>query len=249
MSGHSHWARIKRKKGATDAKRGKMFSKLAKNIMTAARLGGGDPSANLRLKYAIEKAKEANMPRDNIERAIKKGTGEIEGETLDQLTYEAFVSGVAFLIEVLTDNRNRTASEVRKIIETRGGNMTPPGAASRLFSKKGLFLVDANAADEDTVMEAALEAGAEDMKRDNSTYEITCAPQDFDSVKKALQEQNIPVESGEISQVPNTYVDVDEEAAKKLLDLMEALEDHDDVQNVYANFNIPEKVMQEIQAG
>jgi len=247
MSGHSHWARIKRKKGAADAKRGKIFSKLAKNIMTAARLGGGNPDANLRLKYAIEKAREANMPKENIERAIKKGTGELEGEQLEEVTYEGYgPGGVAFLVEVLTDNRNRTASEIRKIFERKGGSLASQGSVSWMFNTKGLFLVDASKVDEDTLYEVAIEVGAEDVKLDETTFEVTCAPQDFDKVRKALEEKNIPLESAEISQLPQNYVDVTGETARKVLELMEALEEHDDVQNIYANFNIPERVMEEI---
>lgn len=249
MSGHSHWARIRHKKGATDAKRGKIFSKLARNVMIAAKQGGGDPSANLRLQYAIDAAKAASMPKDTIDRAIKKGTGEIASETYDAVTYEGYgPGGAALMVEALTDNRNRTASEIRKIFETKGGNLGGTGTVAWMFEAKGVILVDGAKAEEDKVMEIVLDAGAEDMQNDNGTYEITCAPQDLQAVKKALEANQISVESAQISKVPQTYLDIGVAHARRVVALMQALEDNEDVQNIYSNFNIPPEVLKEIEA-
>lgn len=250
MSGHSHWASIKHKKSAMDAKKGKIFSKLAKNIATAARQGGGDPETNLRLKYAIEKARAANMPKENIERAIKKGTGEIPGEHYEEALYEAVApGGVAMLIEILTDNRNRTAAEIRKILELKGGRLGQTGSVSWQFERKGLFLVDSKNCDEDKLMSAVLDAGVDDIRNDAGIFEVICPPENFEKVKKALFDARIKTESAEISRVPKQYVELDEPTARRVMAVVEELEDHDDVQNVYSNFNIPDTLLAELKAG
>ncbi len=247
MSGHSHWATIKHKKGATDAKRGEKFSKLSRAIIIAARHGGGDPEMNLKLRYAIDKARQVSMPKDNIERAIKRGTGEVEGLTFEEITYEGYgPGGVAVLIDVLTDNRNRTNGEIRKIFERSGGKLGSAGCVGYLFERKGLFSVPAATTDEDTLMGIALDAGADDLKLLGSTFEITCDPSAFSQVQAALQKNNLTPQLAEISQVPKAPVDVDAETAKKVFRLMEALDDHDDVQNVYSNINLTEEVAAEI---
>jgi YebC/PmpR family DNA-binding regulatory protein len=244
MSGHSHWATIKHKKGAIDAKRGKLWSKLSRAIIIAARHGGGDPTMNLKLRYAIDKARQVSMPKDNIERAIKRGTGELEGMTYEEITYEGFgPGGVALMVDVLTDNRNRTAGEVRKTFERNGGNMGSAGCVGYLFERKGVFSVPAAGADEDTLMGVALDAGADDMKRSGSTYEITCDPASFAKVQDALQKNNVGVAHSEITQLPKTAMDADADVAGRVMRLMEALDDHDDVQNVYSNLNITEEMM------
>jgi YebC/PmpR family DNA-binding regulatory protein len=244
MSGHSHWATIKHKKGAIDAKRGKLFSKLSRAIIIAARHGGGDPETNLKLRYAIDKARQVSMPKDNIERAIKRGTGEMEGLTFEEILYEGYgPGGVAILVEVLTDNRNRTASEVRKIFERSGGKMGSAGCVAYLFERKGTFSVEANTTDEDTLMSVALDAGADDMKRSGHTFEITCDPTLFSQVQEALQKNGIATVVAEISHVPKAPVDVDAETGKKIMRLMESLDDHDDAQNVYSSVNISEEMV------
>jgi YebC/PmpR family DNA-binding regulatory protein len=246
MSGHSHWATIKHKKGAIDAKRGKLFSKLSRAIIIAARHGGGDPEMNLKLRYAIDKARQVSMPKDNIERAVKRGTGEMEG-SLEEVTYEGFgPSGVAILVDVLTDNRNRTTSEIRKIFERTGGKMGAAGTVGYLFDRKGLFSVDAASTDEDTLMGIALDAGADDLKRSGSTFDITCDPTVFNQVQEGLKKSNLNPVVAEITQLPKAPVDVDSEAGKKVLRLMEALDDNDDVQNVYSNVNISEAMVAEV---
>ena len=250
MSGHSHWATIKHKKGAIDAKRGKLWSKLSRAIIIAARNGGGDPVMNLKLRYAIDKAREVSMPKDNIERAIKRGTGELEGQTFEEITYEGFgPGGVALLVDVLTDNRNRTSGEVRKIFERGGGHMGSAGSVGYLFERKGLFSVKAAGMDEDTLLGVALDAGADDLKRSGSTFEITCDPTQFAKVQDALQKNHVPVEHSEITQLPKVPVDVDTESAKKVIRLIEALDDHDDVQNVYSNLNLTEAQLAEAEKG
>ncbi len=247
MAGHSHWAGIKHKKALVDAKRGKLWSKLAKAIIVAAKTGGGDPDANLRLRYAIEDAKAVSVPKDNIKRAIKKGTGELEGGNLEEIVYEGYgASGVAVLCEVLTDNRNRTAPEIRKAFELADGKLGSTGCVAWMFDSKGLFLVPADKTDEDTLMELALEAGADDVKEDAGNFEITCNPAVFQDVSKALADAEIETELSQIARIPQNTVDLDASAARKVLRLMERLDDHDDVQNVSANFNIPEDVMAEI---
>ena len=249
MSGHSKWSTIKHKKGALDAKRGKLFSKIAKLIINAARRGGGDPDMNLALRYAIDKAKAANMTKDTIERAILKGTGELEGTQLEELLYEGYgPGGVALMVEILTDNRNRTASEIRKTLENRGGSLGSTNCVAWMFSVKGVFVVDASTVGEDKLMEVALEGGAEDLVREGDSFRVTCEPSDFEDVKKALEDAGIVTELAEIQRVPSQSVQVDRKHAKRVLDLISALEDHDDVQNVYSNFDMDEEVMQEVLA-
>ena len=250
MSGHSHWATIKHKKGAVDAKRGKLWSKLSRAIIIAARHGGGDPDMNLKLRYAIDKARAVSMPRDNIERAIKRGTGEIEGAIYEELTYEGYGPGnVAILVEVLTDNRNRTAGEIRKIFERSGGKMGSAGCVAYLFERKGMLVVNAADTDEDTLMGIALDAGADDLKRSGSTYDITCEPAAFNQVQEAVQKHGLTPIMAEISQLPKAPVDSDAETAMKVMRLMEALDDHDDVQNVYSSLHMSEEVVAEMSKG
>ena len=250
MSGHSHWSSIKHKKGVVDARRGKVFSKLARNITNAARTGGGDLDTNLRLKYAIDKAKDANMTKDSIDRAMKKGTGELAGEELFEITYEGYgPHGVAMMIETVTDNKNRTAAEMRKALENRGGSLGSQNCVAFRFEKKGVIVVPADATDEDALMEIILEAGAEDMEHTGDIFEITTAIADFEAVKAALEEKEIPIESAEISQVAKDSVPLDADSGRKILDLMEILEDKEDVQNVYANFELPESLLQEMAEG
>jgi YebC/PmpR family DNA-binding regulatory protein len=247
MSGHSHWATIKHKKGAADAKRGKHFSKLSRAIIIAARHGGGDPEMNLKLRYAIDKARQASMPKDNIERAIKRGTGEVEGMTFEEITYEGYgPGGLAMLVEVLTDNRNRTNSEIRKIFERSGGKLGSAGSVGYLFDRKGVIAIDAASIDEDTLMGIVLDAGAEDLKRVGSSYEITCDPGSFHQVQEALKANNLAPTMAELSQVPKAAVDIDSDTGKKVVRLMEALDDHDDTQNVFTNANISEEMMAEV---
>ncbi len=244
MAGHSHWARIKRAKAVTDARRGKAWSKLSRGIIVAARAGGGDPDANLALRYAIDAARAENMPRDTIERAIKKGTGELAAESLEDLVYEGYgQGGAAILCKILTDNRNRTAGEVRKIFEVHGGNLGASNCVSWLFSPRGVFTVPAGGADEDALTEVVLEAGADDLKRNGDVYEITCEVAAFETVKQALAAAKIATETAEITLVPSTTVTLEGEPAEKMMKLLEALEEHDDVQNVYSNFELSEAEM------
>ena len=248
MAGHSHWAGIKHKKAAIDAKRGKLWSKLARGIIVAAKTGGGDPNANLSLRYAIDKAKDANMPKDTIEKAIKKGTGDLDGVTYEDVLYEGYGNnGVAIMCEVLTDNRNRTAAEIRKIFENKGGSLGASGCVAWIFHKKGLLIVEAGEADEETLMELAIEAGADDFETVGQVYEITCSVENFQTVKKALQEKEIPIQLAEMSQVPSNSVTLDEDGARKILRLMDALEDQDDVQNVSGNFDIPDDILKKFE--
>ncbi len=241
MSGHSKWATIKRKKGAADAKRGKIFSRLIKEITVAARMGGGDPGGNPRLRTAIDAAKADNMPHDNIHRAIKKGTGELEGATYEEVTYEGYgPGGVAMLIEAMTDNKNRTVAELRHMIAKGGGNLGEAGSVGWMFHKKGTLTVAKASASEEILMDAALEAGAEDIQDQGENFEITTDPSAFEAVVNALKAKKIPTLQAAISMVPQNYVQLSGDPAEKMLKLMESLEDHDDVQNVYANFDIPE---------
>ena len=238
MSGHSHWAGIKHKKAVVDARRGKLFSRLAKEIIIAARQGGGKPDANIALRNAIDRAKSFSMPNTNIDRAIKSGTGELPGVTYERVVYEGYgPGGVAILLDILTDSRNRTAAELRKIFSLRGGNME--GSVAFLFENKGLLTVPADAVDEDTLLEIVLEAGADDMQQVDGTYEITTAPGDFSAVKEALEEQKIPTDVAEVTMLPQSLVKLDLDTARKALALLEELDDHDDVQNVYTNLDIP----------
>jgi YebC/PmpR family DNA-binding regulatory protein len=246
MSGHSHWATIKHKKGAIDAKRGKLWSKLSRAIIIAARHGGGDPTMNLKLRYAIDKARAVSMPKDNIERAIKRGTGELEGQQFEELTYEGIgPGGVAMLVDVLTDNRNRTNGEVRKIFERSGGKMGSAGSVGYLFERKGVFVIPAAGLDEDTLMGIALDAGADDLKRSGDSFEIICDPTTFNHVREALEKNHITTTVAEISQVPKAPRDVDAEAGVKVMRLMDALDDHDDVQTVYTDMNMTDAIMAE----
>jgi len=248
MSGHSHWAGIKYKKAVIDAKRGKIWSKLARMIIVAAKTGGGDPAANLSLRYAIDKAKAANMPKDTIEKAIKKGTGEVGAVNFEEILYEGYgPSGVAIMVEVLTDNRNRTGPQIKRIFERHGGSLGTSGCVNWMFSKKGLITISTTDADEEQLMEIALAAGADDMQTTGRVYEITCEPSAYEKLKETLKEKDIATEVAEISMVPQSTVPVnDAAAAKKIISLMEAIEDHDDVQNVYANFDIPDEIMARI---
>jgi YebC/PmpR family DNA-binding regulatory protein len=244
MAGHSHSANIAVRKGKQDAQRAKLFSKLSRYIIIAARGGGGDPDTNLRLRYAIDKARAVSMPRDNIERAIKKGTGELEGEQLEEINYEGYgPGGVAILVETTTDNRNRTNGEVRNIFEKGGGNMGTPGCVAYLFERKGLFLISSKAfADEDAVMTAALEAEADDFQKTGDYYEIVCDPGKFPAVQAALQAAGFAFEEAEVKQLPKSWVDVDVETGKKVMKLIDALDAHDDVSTVSTNANITEEM-------
>jgi len=245
MSGHSHWAGIKHKKAALDAKRGKTWSKLARAIVVAAKAGGGDPSANLALRYAIDKAKASNMPKDTIEKAIKKGTGEIASASFEEVLYEGYgPGGIAIMVDVLTDNRNRTAPEINRIFERHGGSLGKSGCVNWMFGKKGLIIVSAEKIDEDSLMEIALSAGADDMTNTGEVYEITCEPAAYEALKQTLQEKEIPTEVAEISMVPQNTIEIkDKNLAGKIISIMDAFEDHDDVQNTYANFDIPDELM------
>ena len=238
MSGHSHWAGIKRKKAVVDAKRGRVFSKIAKDIIVAARSGGGNPDGNLALRYAVEKAKAVNMPRDNIERAIKSGTGELPGVSYDRLVYEGYgPGGVAILLDILTDNRNRTASEIRKIFSLRGASLD--GSVAWMFENKGLITLPADVVDEDDLMEIVLDAGAEDLQDADGTYEVTTSPADFTAVREAIVARGLAPQVAEITMLPQNLLTLDEETARKALALLQELDDHDDVQNVYTNLDIP----------
>ncbi len=245
MSGHSHWSSIKHKKAAADAKRGKAWSKVARMIIVAAKRGGGDPSGNLSLRYAIDKAKSVNMPKDTIDKAIKKATGEGGAIHFEEIAYEGYgPKGVAIMLDVLTDNRARTVAEIKKIFERHGGALGATGCVGWMFHKKGLITVKAEAAKEDDLMEIALGAGAEDMRNVGNLYEITCLPAAFEGLKKALEAKSIPMEVAEVSMIPSNDVPItDVETAKKIVALMDEFEDHEDVQNAYANFNIPDDVM------
>jgi len=249
MSGHSKWAGIKHKKAKVDAQRGRVFTKLIKEITVAARNGGGDPEANSRLRQAVIGAKAANMPQENITRAIKKGTGELPGVSYEQMSYEGYgPGGVAVLVDILTDNRNRTASEIRKIFAKSGGNLGESGCVGWMFEKKGLITVDLAKADEEKLMAIALEAAPSDFQTAESTYEVVTSPRDFEPVRGAIAKAAIEIAHAEITMLPQTYVKLDGKQAQQMLNLMEGLEEHDDVQNVYANFDIPEKIMMEMSA-
>jgi YebC/PmpR family DNA-binding regulatory protein len=236
MAGHSHAKNIMRHKGAVDAKRGKVFSKLSRYIIIAAKNGGGDPTMNLPLRYAIDKARAVSMPKDNIERAIKRGTGEIEGGTFDEILYEGRLGATAVLVEVATDNRNRTNGEIRKLFERANATIGTPGSAAYMFNRKGLVVIDANKhSDEDTLMSIALDAGADDLARDGDVFEITCDPSKFTAVQEALKTANIEWMEAEVRFIPKVSNDVDLETGKKVVKFMDILDDHDDVQNVYTD--------------
>ena len=248
MAGHSHWASIKHKKGATDAKKGKAFSKIARMITVAARKGS-DPDMNPKLQLALDKARAVNMPKDNVERAIQKGTGDSAGASeLFECLYEGYgPHGVAMMIEILTDNKNRTAPEIRKIFERFGGNMGEAGCVSWMFEKKGLIIVNSSNLNEDDLMMLVLDAGAEDLQKVGDVFQVICSQADLGKVKKAIESKNIKVETAEVIWIPKNNIDLEEKAGRKVLGLMEALEEHDDVQNVYSNFNLPQSLLAEMQ--
>lgn len=244
MAGHSHWANIAHKKGRVDKKRGALFGKLSRAIIVAARRGGGDPAMNLALRYAIDKARKQSMPRDNIERAIKKGCGESGGDDYEELTYEGYgPCGVAVLCDALTDNRNRTGGEVRKTFEVHGGNLGATGCVSWMFERKGLFSIPISAIDEEKLYEIVLEAGADDVTVSATAYEVTCPVDRFQQVNEALERHKIPTDIAEFSRIPGNTVELDLDQARQVLKLLEALEENEDVQNVTANFSIPDDVM------
>jgi YebC/PmpR family DNA-binding regulatory protein len=245
MSGHSKWHNIKIRKQAQDKQKSKVFGKISREIITAAREGGGDPDANARLRAALDKARTAGMPQDNIKRAIQRGTGEVEGVTYESAVYEGYgPGGVAMLVEVLTDNRNRVVSELRSVFSRNGGNLAESNAVAWLFDRKGIVLVPNGSAAEEKVIEIALEGGAEDMQTDEASYEIRTEPGDLEAVKQALERAEIGYDSAEITMVPQTRVTLGEREAQKVLRLMDALDDLDDVQQVYANFDIPDRIME-----
>lgn len=241
MSGHSKWSSIKHKKGAADAKRGKIFTRLAKEITVAARDGGGDADMNPRLRKAVSDAKAANMPNDNIDRAVKRGTGEIEGVSYDEITYEAYgPGGVAILIETMTDNRNRTVAEMRHLLSKNNGNLGEAGSVAWMFDRKGYFVIDKAQKSEEELFEIAIEAGAEDLKDDDANFEIFTQQDTFDAVKDALEKASVESEVAEISMFPQNFIKLEGTDAEQMLKLYDAIDDHDDVQNVYANFDIDE---------
>jgi YebC/PmpR family DNA-binding regulatory protein len=249
VSGHSKWSSIKHKKGAADAKRGKLFSKLSRAIIVAVKEGGPDPANNLALQNAIEKARSYSMPKENIERAIARGSGaDADASAFEQIVYEGYgPNGVAVIVEALTDNRNRTASEVRHAFDKNDGNLGTSGAVTWLFERRGILLVDSDQADEDELMLAAAEGGADDVRRDGSSYEVISSPEALAAVREAIEAAGIPIDSAEVTMVPKTTIEVGEEtAAKKILRLIDQLEENDDVQDVYANFDIPEQVLEAV---
>lgn len=249
MAGHSHWAGIKHKKALLDNKRGKLWGKLSKAIIVAAKMGGGDPGQNPRLRLAIADAKSGRMPKDTIERAIKKGTGELEGGNFEEIAYEGYgAGGVAVYCEILTDNRNRTAPEIRKIFEIGDGNLGATGCVAWMFERKGLFLISTDKTNEDSLMELALEAGAEDVQLNNDKFELKCDPDSYSNVVDALETAGIEPDLQQLARIPSTTIDLDIATAKKVLRLMESLDDHDDVQSVSSNFNIPETVLARLSA-
>ena len=244
MSGHSKWSTIKHKKGAQDAKRGKIFTKLIKEITVAARMGGGDPNSNPRLRTAIQAAKDENMPKDNLERAIKKGTGELEGQNYEEIIYEGYgPGGAAVLIESLTDNKNRTVAEIRHIFSKNSGNLGENGCVGWMFEKKGYIVTEKAAVDEDMLMEVAIEAGAEDVREDGPNFEIITEPGDFEQVKEAVDKASIPYIDAEVTMLPQSTTGLEGKEAEKMIKLMEMLDDCDDVQKVYTNADIPDEVM------
>jgi YebC/PmpR family DNA-binding regulatory protein len=249
MSGHSKWSSIKHKKAARDAKRGKLFTKLIKEITIAARLGGGDLNANPRLRTAVAAAKAQSMPNDNIDRAVKKGTGELGGGNFEQVTYEGYgPGGVALILDVLTDNRNRTVSEIRFILSRHGGNLGESGCVAWMFKKRGVITIEKGAAEEDRLIELALDAGADDVVGDEDSFEVATAPENFSAVRDAIEKAGIPIANAEVTMIPENTVKVTGHQAEQVLKLMEDLEDHDDVQSVSANFDIDEEVMAQFSA-
>lgn len=250
MAGHSHWARIKRAKSVTDARRGRVWSRLSRGIIVAARQGGGDPDSNLALRYAIDAARDANMPKDTIERAIKKGTGEIGGAALEELVFEGYgPGGAAVMCRVLTDNRNRTAPEIKRIFEMHGGNVGSANCVAWMFTKRGVFVVAASQTDEDTLTGIALDSGADDVQSLGDAFELTCDPAAFGAVRQALEAAGIKPESAEVSMVASSQVNLAGVEAERMLKLIEALEDHDDVQAVHSNFEVSEADMTRLSGG
>jgi len=249
MSGHSKWSTIKRKKEKTDAARGRVFTRLIKEITVAARHGGGDENANPRLRAAIAAAKNANMPAANIEKAIKRGTGELPGVTYEEVIYEGYgPGGVALMIEVLTDNRNRTVAEIRHILSKHGGSLGETGCVAWMFTKKGILSVPSEGVTEDELMDIVLEAGAEDLSQEDGNYEIITSSEDFENVKQALEAKSIKIENAEVTMHPQNTVKLDSKHAESLLKIMDALEEHDDVQNIYSNFDIAEELLQQLES-
>ena len=245
MSGHSKWSSIKHKKGAADAKRGKIFSRLIKEVTVAARLGGGDPGGNPRLRTAIQAAKAENMPKDNIERAIKKGTGELEGTSYEEVNYEGYgPGGVAMLIDCLTDNKNRTVADIKHLFDRHGGNLGEPGCVAWLFEKKGLIVLEKDKVDEEALLDVALEAGAEDVMDGETEFEVVMDPSDFEAVKKAFDDAGLTYTLAENSMIPQNTIKLEGKRANQMLNLIDALEDHEDINHVYANFDIPDEVLE-----
>jgi YebC/PmpR family DNA-binding regulatory protein len=249
MSGHSKWHNIKIRKQAQDKQKSKIFGKISREIISAAREGGGDPDTNARLRTALEKARQSGMPQDNVKRAIQRGTGDIDGSAYESVVYEGYgPGGVAILVDVLTDNRNRVVGELRSVFSRNGGNLAESNAVAWLFERKGIVLVSTEAASEDKVLEIALEAGAEDMQTDESSYEIRTDPNDLEAVRKAVEAAGIAYESADVAMIPQTRVTLGEKEAQQVLRLMDALEDLDDVQQVHANFDIPDQIMEAVAA-
>ncbi|MDD3473553.1 MAG: YebC/PmpR family DNA-binding transcriptional regulator [Syntrophaceae bacterium] len=249
MSGHNKWSTIKHKKGAADAKRGKIFSKIIKEITIAARMGGGDPEGNPRLRTVLNAARNANMPKDNIDRAVKRGTGEIAGVTYEEVTYEGYgPGGVAVLVEALTENKNRTVAEIRHIFDKYNGNLGESGCVSWIFEKKGIINVPAQGLTEDQVMELALESGAQDVTMEDDMFEITTDPAEFEAVRKAVEDKGWKIDEASITMVPQNSVKLEGKKAEQMLKMMDVLDDHDDLQNVYANFDISDEEMMKLSA-
>ena len=248
MSGHSKWSTIKHKKGAADAKRGKIFTKVIKEITVAARIGGGDIDGNPRLRLAVQKAKEVNMPQENVTRAIKKGTGELEGVQYEETSYEGYgPGGVAIFMEVMTDNKNRTVGELRATLGKNGGNMGENGCVAWIFEQKGLIIVKISEKSEEELLELAIDAGGEDMQTVDDYYEITTSVESFEPVRKAIEDAGIKTQSSELTRIPQNTVNVEEKHCKSLLRLMDTLEDHDDIQKVYSNFEITDEIMATVE--
>lgn len=245
MSGHSKWSSIKHKKGAADAKRGKIFTKLIKEITVAARMGGGDPEGNPRLRTAIAAAKAENMPKENIERGIKKGTGELEGVNYEEASYEGYgPGGAAVLVDCLTDNKNRSVADIKHLFERHAGNLGEPGCVAWIFEQRGLITLEKETVDEEQLIDLALEAGAEDVKEEETEFEVITSPSDFEAVKKAIEDAQLPYNLAEVTKIPKNTVKVEGKKAQQMINLMQALEDHDDVSHVYANFDIADDVME-----
>jgi YebC/PmpR family DNA-binding regulatory protein len=245
MSGHSKWSSIKHKKGAADAKRGKIFSRLIKEVTVAARLGGGDPGGNPRLRTAIQAAKAENMPKDNIERAIKKGTGELEGTSYEEVNYEGYgPGGVAMLIDCLTDNKNRTVADIKHLFDRHGGNLGEPGCVAWMFEKKGLIILEKDKVEEEALLDVALEAGAEDVKDGETEFEVVMELSDFEAVKEAFDTAGMTYTLAETDMIPQNTIKLEGKKANQMLNLMDALEDHEDISHVYANFDIPDEVLE-----